>query len=144
MKPKGGRGHTVPYRSHSLKVPEPVLEQVREMVDRYHFHLHEGGDVLSPPRFLKAFQADESVPSEPSEPTAEVEKLRLKVAYLRSENQRLERKNNKLHKEFDDVSKTLNTFGASIKSDFENLTNLFASLEKLKNHLESLTEKMTK
>jgi chromosome segregation ATPase len=140
MKPKGGRGHTVPYRSHSLKVPEPLLEQVREMVDRYHFYLYEEGDALSPPRFLKAFQADESVPSESSEATAEVEKLRLEVAYLKSENQKLERKNNKLLKEFSDTSEEIDTIKTELKSCLASIGELADKVERLKETMKIKTQ----
>lgn len=34
--PKGGRGHTVPYKSKVLRVPEPILEDVEKLIDNFY------------------------------------------------------------------------------------------------------------
>lgn len=51
-KPKGGRGKTVPYKSIPIRVPEPLLEQCREMIDFYQEFLEQGGDPAKPFRYI--------------------------------------------------------------------------------------------
>lgn len=34
-KPVGGRGKKVPYECRTVKVPEPVIEEVRQIIEDY-------------------------------------------------------------------------------------------------------------
>ena len=34
-KPVGGRGHKVPYQSRTVRVPEPIIEQIQTICDTY-------------------------------------------------------------------------------------------------------------
>lgn len=34
--PKGGRGHKVPYESKVKKIPEPILDEVEKLIDRFY------------------------------------------------------------------------------------------------------------
>lgn len=34
-KPLGGRGHKVPYKSRTVRVPEPIVEQIQTICDTY-------------------------------------------------------------------------------------------------------------
>ena len=51
-RPKGGRGKTVPYKSTSVRVPEPLLEQCHEMIDFYQEFLEAKGDPGKPPQYV--------------------------------------------------------------------------------------------
>ena len=35
VKPKGGRGHRVPYRTQTMRVPVALLQQFQSEIDRY-------------------------------------------------------------------------------------------------------------
>jgi len=38
-KPQGGRGRKVSYTSTTVRVPDPVLPQIQEIIDHFHFEL---------------------------------------------------------------------------------------------------------
>jgi hypothetical protein len=65
-RPKGGRGKTVPYKSTSVRVPEPLLEQCHEMIDFYQEFLKKGGDPDNPPNYLAEVPRYESPQTEES------------------------------------------------------------------------------
>lgn len=39
MKPKGGRGKTAPYKTTHLRVPEPIKDRIRVIIDDYRENL---------------------------------------------------------------------------------------------------------
>lgn len=39
---KGGRGKKAPYNTRTYRVPEPVLEEVKAVIDRFHKSLENG------------------------------------------------------------------------------------------------------
>jgi hypothetical protein len=53
VKPKGGRGKAAPYQTTHVRIPDPILTQVNNLVFLYHNHLAQGGDPNDPPDFLK-------------------------------------------------------------------------------------------
>lgn len=36
LKPRGGRGHVASYKSTHVRVPIPLKNQVKELIDRYY------------------------------------------------------------------------------------------------------------
>ena len=51
-KPKGGRGKKAPYSTKLIRVPLPMKNQVKELVERYQTYLSSGGDALNPSMLL--------------------------------------------------------------------------------------------
>lgn len=51
-KPKGGRGKAAPYDTRQVRVPEPIISQCHELIERYQSYIADGGQPLEPPRFL--------------------------------------------------------------------------------------------
>ena len=51
-KPKGGRGKKAPYSTKLMRVPLPMKNQVKELVERYQTYLSSGGDALNPSMLL--------------------------------------------------------------------------------------------
>jgi dihydropteroate synthase len=51
-KPKGGRGKVAPYRTRQVRVPEPVIDQVDNLIEEYQSYIASGGDSLNPPKLL--------------------------------------------------------------------------------------------
>lgn len=54
-KPKGGRGHTVPYETKQMRVPVPLENQIQELMSRYRQWLSASGASLAipaPPHLL--------------------------------------------------------------------------------------------
>lgn len=51
-KPKGGRGLTAPYLTRQVRVPEPVIEQVHELIEHYQSHIASGGNANHPPQLV--------------------------------------------------------------------------------------------
>ncbi len=70
-KPKGGRGCTAPYKTHQVRIPDPIKPQVHELIERYQKYLAENGAPLTPPSFL-----DLPVEIDSSSEHDEVKKLR--------------------------------------------------------------------
>ena len=55
-KPKGGRGHTVPYETKQMRIPEAMEPQIQELIARYRSWITESGRQVigfnNPPRLL--------------------------------------------------------------------------------------------
>lgn len=51
-KPKGGRGCKAPYKTHQIRVPDPIASQVNVLIDLYQDYRVAGGDPMKPPHFL--------------------------------------------------------------------------------------------
>jgi hypothetical protein len=51
-KPKGGRGKAAPYQTRQVRVPEPIIVQVDNLIEEYQTYIISGGDPLNPPDFL--------------------------------------------------------------------------------------------
>jgi len=51
-KPKGGRGKVAPYQTRQVRVPEPVINQVDNLIEEYQSYIASGGDPLTPPKFI--------------------------------------------------------------------------------------------
>jgi hypothetical protein len=51
-KPKGGRGKSAPYSTRQVRIPEPIISQVDELVEHYQNYLEQGGDASNPPKLL--------------------------------------------------------------------------------------------
>lgn len=52
-KPKGGRGKIAPYKTRQVRVPEPMINQVDELIETYQSYVVSGGDAANPPDFFK-------------------------------------------------------------------------------------------
>lgn len=44
MKPKGGRGHVVPYQTTHLRVPVPIKPRLEQIIDDYKTDILKGVD----------------------------------------------------------------------------------------------------
>jgi hypothetical protein len=66
VKPKGGRGYKAPYTTKQVRIPEPISEQVDQLVERYQDYLSTGGHPSNPPQLLDLDRSDdiESLKSE--------------------------------------------------------------------------------
>lgn len=51
-KPKGGRGKTAPYKTRQVRVPEPVIDQVDNLIEEYQQYIISGGDPSTPPKLF--------------------------------------------------------------------------------------------
>ena len=49
---KGGRGKKAPYETSQVRVPNPLKEQIAELVDKYQSYVEEGGEPDNPPSFI--------------------------------------------------------------------------------------------
>lgn len=76
LKPIGGRGHVASYGSTHVRVPTPLKEQVKELIDRYYEFLAEGGDPLEPERLLDKNTACKPVNEFISKPVNRFEAVR--------------------------------------------------------------------
>lgn len=63
-KPKGGRGKAAPYTTKQVRVPEPIISQVDQLINLYQDYLENGGDALSPPEFMQNKPVDKFVEEE--------------------------------------------------------------------------------
>lgn len=52
-KPKGGRGKAAPYQTRQVRVPEPIINQVDQLIEMYQDHIASGGDSEYPPNFIQ-------------------------------------------------------------------------------------------
>lgn len=57
-KPKGGRGHSAPYETRQARIPEPIISQVHELIERYQNYVSSGGNSQNPPRLLDSKPVD--------------------------------------------------------------------------------------
>ena len=71
LKPIGGRGHAASYGSTHVRVPTPLKEQVKELIDRYYEFLSEGGEPLEPECLLDRNTASKPVNEVTSKPVNE-------------------------------------------------------------------------
>lgn len=51
-KPKGGRGYSAPYETRQVRIPEPIINQTHELIERYQDYISSGGNSQNPPRLL--------------------------------------------------------------------------------------------
>lgn len=49
---KGGRGKKAPYETSQVRVPNPLKQQIAELVDNYQSYVEAGGDPDNPPYFI--------------------------------------------------------------------------------------------
>lgn len=52
LKPKGGRGYKAPYETHQVRVPDPLIPQVHQLIERYQECIANGGNPNDPPQLL--------------------------------------------------------------------------------------------
>lgn len=52
-KPKGGRGKAAPYQTRQVRVPEPIINQVDQLIEQYQDCIASGGDSKHPPSFIQ-------------------------------------------------------------------------------------------
>lgn len=80
LKPKGGRGYAAPYTTHQVRVPDPIKNQVHELIERYHSYLLQSEEALTPPNLLDInAQPDTNVINE------EIEKLKAEKKQVEKE-----------------------------------------------------------
>ena len=51
-KPKGGRGLTAPYQTKQVRIPEPIIGQVHELIEQYQSYITSGGNPNLPPQLI--------------------------------------------------------------------------------------------
>lgn len=57
-KPKGGRGLTAPYQTKQVRIPEPIIGQVHELIEQYQTHIASGGNPNLPPQIISQKPVD--------------------------------------------------------------------------------------
>lgn len=58
---KGGRGKKAPYETSQVRVPNPLKEQISELVNQYQCYVEAGGNPDNPPFFITNQDTEQDV-----------------------------------------------------------------------------------